>query len=168
MTAVVQMWKDLRTPGEIPSVEGVALRTYSGEDDINAWADLVTRAFARSQPGIAEWDERRFRAEFLDRLWWEPARLWLAESVDDEGQHTLVGTVALGQRGANGPAARPVVHWLAVSRECRGRGVGRLLMATLENASWDRGDRRIWLETHAGWSDALRLYEALGYQRGLG
>jgi GNAT superfamily N-acetyltransferase len=162
------MWKDLRTRGEIPSVVGVALRAYQCEDDINAWAKLVTRAFARSQPGIAEWDERRFRAELLDRPWREPERLWLAEEENTDGERTFVGTVALGERGAGGPTARPVVHWLAVARECRGRGVGRLLMATLEQACWVRGYHRVWLETHAGWTSALRLYEALGYQRGLG
>ena len=160
------MWKQLRTSGEISPVEGVSLRNYEGEADIDAWAELVTRAFARARPGIAEWDAGRFRAEFLDRPWWQPERLWLAECDGDAGGRQLIGTVALGQRGACGPTAKPVVHWLAVAREFRGLGVGRLLMTTLEDYCWRRGHRRLWLETHSGWTDALRLYESLGYQRG--
>ncbi|MCA9102660.1 MAG: GNAT family N-acetyltransferase, partial [Planctomycetales bacterium] len=84
----------------------------------------------------------------------------------DGGATRLLGTVALGQRGSPGPHARATVHWLAVRSDDRGRGVARLLMATLEHACWQRGQRRIHLETHTGWGAALRLYESLGYQRG--
>jgi GNAT superfamily N-acetyltransferase len=52
-----------------------------------------------------------------------------------------------------------------VSPEVRRRGVGRLLLATLEAAAWSQGERELTLETHADWSAALRLYEACGYAR---
>jgi GNAT superfamily N-acetyltransferase len=55
------------------------------------------------------------------------------------------------------------VHWLAVLPGWRRRGVGRYLMSVLEARAWELGYREVWLETHAAWAEAVRLYQALGY-----
>jgi GNAT superfamily N-acetyltransferase len=46
----------------------------------------------------------------------------------------------------------------------QGRGVGRLLVATAERCSWELGLRQVWVETHSGWTDAVRLYRTAGYE----
>ena len=145
-------------------VEGVCLRHFAGADDVAPWLALREAAFARERIGVRAWDAAEFAREFLDKPWWDPRRMWLAEasSVEAEPAAQLIGSVTLALRGS-GEAARPVVHWLMVHPRWRRRGLGRLLLATLEAAAWDQGHRRLWLETHAGWQNALRLYRALGY-----
>ena len=89
--------------------------------------------------------------------------MWFAEMlVEPDGGRArcIVGSVTLAARG---PAARPVAHWLMVLPSMRRCGIGRLLMATLETACWDAGQRQVWLETHAAWSEAAALYRTLGY-----
>jgi GNAT superfamily N-acetyltransferase len=110
---------------------------------------------------VGDWDEADFRREFLNKPWWSPKRMWFAEGQGSESP--IVGTVTLAVRG-EGPHAKPVVHWLAVLPGYRRRGIGRLLMATLEAAVWDAGGRQVWLETHSAWAEAARLYAALGYK----
>ena len=60
-------------------------------------------------------------------------------------------------------AGKPVIHWLAVVPGFRRRGLGRLLVRTVESTMWKQGERQIWLETHSGWREAAQLYAALGY-----
>ncbi len=89
--------------------------------------------------------------------------MWFAELQRHPGGHyEPVGTVTLARRGTP-PDDRPVIHWLAVAPGFRRRGLGRLLVATVESAVWEAGERQIWLETHSGWQEAARLYAALGY-----
>jgi GNAT superfamily N-acetyltransferase len=88
--------------------------------------------------------------------------MWIAEEQPLLMPVHVVGTVTLARRG-NAPDDKPVVHWLAVLPGHRKRGIGRILMATLEAAVWDAGERQIWLETHQAWAEAGRLYQALGY-----
>jgi ribosomal protein S18 acetylase RimI-like enzyme len=89
--------------------------------------------------------------------------MWLAEAHRLLLPSTVVGTVTLARRG-DPPDDKPVVHWLAVVPSARRRGVGRLLISTLEAAVWDAGERQVWLETHSAWTEALALYQALGYE----
>lgn len=163
-TAVVQLCHHLTGPIRPQPVAGVRLRNFSGAEDIDHWLDVRHRAFARLKLGVRRWDRGDFQRELLDKSWWQPRRLWLAEGRAMLGNWQPVGTVIWGQRG-EGPAAKAVVHWLAVVPSWRRRGVGRLLVQTLEAACWEAGHRQVWLETHTAWESALRLYESLGYRR---
>lgn len=138
-------------------VPDVSVRTFSGERDIEAWLELRRRAFANERPAVRPWSGAAFSAEFLDKPWWSHERLWFAEAA---GQ--AIGSVTLAMRG-DGASTTPVVHWLMVVPEWRRRGVGRLLITTLEAASWEAGYRQIALETHANWTAAAAFYRALGY-----
>ena len=46
----------------------------------------------------------------------------------------------------------------------RRKGIARLLVRHLEQLVWDSGRREIFLETHAGWTEANDFYRAHGYE----
>jgi GNAT superfamily N-acetyltransferase len=56
------------------------------------------------------------------------------------------------------------VQRVAVAQHVRGSGVGRRLMAALEEAALARGLTLLWLTTHDR-SAACSFYEAVGYAR---
>ena len=164
MMNVAQLATSLEIAPEHNVVEGVTLNTYRGKRDAEAWVAVRNRAFSRLRVGVRAWNMEDFENEFLHKWWWNPQHMWFAHcdrAVAADG--SCIGTVTLAFRGPP-EAAVPVVHWLAVVPEWRRRGVGRLLMATLERYCWDRGLREIRLETHREWTAALALYAALGYR----
>lgn len=154
---VLHLSRQLLHPPKVGSVPGVAVRTFAGDNDIDTWLQLRERAFAGQKPGVRSWARADFAAEFLNKPWWLPERMWFAET---EG---AVGSIALAFRGRE-LLAVPVVHWLMVLPEWRRHGIGRLLLSTVESAAWQAGHRQISLETHAGWSAALAFYRAMGYR----
>jgi GNAT superfamily N-acetyltransferase len=162
MALILQMTKKLSEPPCPVAVEGVRLRHYRGVTDIEIWLELRRRAFARQKLGVGDWNAEDFAREFLHKTWWRPESMWFAETASSSLMSSAVGTVALARRGDT-PDAPPAVHWLAVLPSWRRRGVGRLLITSLEAAVWETGQRQVWLETHAQWSEAARLYESLGY-----
>lgn len=163
MAQVLQLAHELSNRPALPWLAEVQLRTFGQAGDVERWLELRHRAFARQRVGVRTWTAEDFAAEFLTKSWWLPERLWFAETAMPGGASRAVGTVTLAMRG-EGVSARPVVHWLAVLPEWRRRGVARLLMAQLEAAAWDAGYRRLYLETHAGWTAAARFYEEWGYR----
>lgn len=160
MASVLQLSKVLTSAPVVGWVAGVGLRNYRGPEDIDPWLRLREQAFAREKVGVRRWDVSDFRREILEKPWWSPQRMWLAE-----GAGQAIGAVMLARRGS-GPESRPVVHWLMVSPGWRRRGVGRLLIAAAERACWEAGGREIWLETHVQWTAAVAFYTALGYRSG--
>ena len=163
MANVLNLRIELSGRPEVASLPGVSLRHYAGPADAAAWLELRSRAFAREKVGVGRWDLADFEREFLQKEWWSPARMWLAEALDRSGLPCPVGTITWADRGREGDI-RPAVHWLAVLPSSRRRGVGRLLLETLHAACWDAGYREVWLETHAGWQSAAALYQGLGYR----
>jgi putative acetyltransferase len=74
----------------------------------------------------------------------------------------VVGSVVVSAR-ENGEA------WLSklfVDAAVRGRGIGRALLDRAEAEARSRGSRRLRLETRTIYREAVRLYEANGWQRG--
>lgn len=173
MATVLQLTKALVTRPEPIRLPTIGLRTYHGPENMRAWLELRSRAFARQKLGVRAWSEADFAAEFLAKSWWRPDWMWFAERQTADGLPQVVGSVTLAIRGhepatddrssSAPPKGRGVVHWLMVSPRERRGGIGRLLMATLEAAAWDAGFRQVSLETHAAWSEAAQFYAALGY-----
>ncbi len=164
MATVLQLTRELLERPVATPIAGVRLRHFGGPDDVEVWLELRRRAFSRQKLGVGDWDAADFEREFLRKSWWRPEAMWFAEAQRlPLAPHAPVGTVTLARRGDSSDA-KPVVHWLAVLGSDRRRGVGRLLMATLETAVWDAGGRQVWLETHIAWEEAARLYESLGYR----
>ena len=168
MSTVLQLARCLESRPSIPKSFGVALRNFSqaeSPDDIDRWLELRRQAFDGERLGVRHWDRDDFEREMLSKDWWRADWTWLAETASgNEAPERLVGAVTLAMRGA-GEAAGPVVHWLIVRPQSRRRGVGRLLMATLEAECWDHGFRQVRLETHLRWRRAVQFYERLGYRR---
>ncbi len=185
MGIILQLSKSLLPPVANARVPGVEVRHFRGPEDIAAWIELRNRAFARETVGVRQWDESDFRAEILDKPWWSPDRLWFAVATPEPGDPSsaasqsenlplakvgnpslacqVVGAVVLADRGL-ADKAQAAIHWLIVLPGWRRRGVGQLLIETLEARAWELGHRRVVLETHAAWRSAGRLYERLGYQ----
>jgi GNAT superfamily N-acetyltransferase len=138
------------------------VRTYRGDEDIDHWLSLRNCAFAAEPIGGRAWDRSDFGREFLLQPWWRAERMWFAVPSIDGPATSPVGAVTLAVRQTP-TGLRPAVHWLCVMPEWRRRGVGSLLMDTLERAAWDAGHRQIWLETHSNWLDAAAFYNRRGY-----
>ncbi len=164
MTIVLQLSRKLESRPAVPDVPQVELRHYTGPPDVELWLDLRRRAFAKQRVGVGDWNAADFAREFLEKPWWQPQAMWFAETPAGMLRPASpVGTITLARRG-EAPHDKPVVHWLAVLPRHRRSGVGRLLMAVAEQAAWDAGHRQVWLETHSGWTAAVKFYKALGYE----
>jgi acetyltransferase len=87
----------------------------------------------------------------------EPRVVLVAERDGD-----LVGMAQLVPSTAANATHRAEVQRVAVAAGARGSGVGRRLMAALEDEARERGLTLLWLTTHAG-TEAARFYEAIGY-----
>jgi GNAT superfamily N-acetyltransferase len=85
-------------------------------------------------------------------LWWQ------------SGQ--VVGLVGL-HHTIWGPDENVWLAWFAVEPSRQGRGLGRILLASVENLARDRGHRKLFVETyqHADFARARRFYEANGFQK---
>jgi GNAT superfamily N-acetyltransferase len=90
----------------------------------------------------------------------EDDRVVLVAELDGE----VVGMAHLApSRAANAPH-RAEVQRVAVAERARGGGLGRALMAALEEVARGRGLTLLWLTTHDG-TPAATFYEAVGYAR---
>jgi GNAT superfamily N-acetyltransferase len=90
----------------------------------------------------------------------DAGRLVLVAERDDE----VVGMAHLVPSAAANAPHRAEVQRVAVAESARGTGVGRRLMAAVEEAALERGITLLWLTTHEG-SDACAFYEDVGYER---
>lgn len=112
-----------------------------------------------------EWLEHWFVVEPYDReVLGDPERYILARgghvlfAIDDAGR--ALGTVALKHEGDG-------VYELtkmAVSREARGRGIGRLLMDAALDLYRTLDARELFLESSSKLAPALALYESVGFR----
>lgn len=153
-----RFFKVLQGPATPPRGQPAQIRCFRDPDDVAAWLALRTAAFADLTAGGRHWTASDFHREFVGKPWWSPERMWLAR--DPLG--AIVGSVTLGRSGRP-PHDEACVMWLMVDPAHRRHGIGSLLLATLERAAWDAGERRLTLETHSSWTDAVRLYERFGF-----
>lgn len=116
-------------------------------------AELLTRAFADYIVRIPFTEAALQHAETLDSVdFSESPVVWL------DGEP--VGAALIARRGAESRLAG-----MAIVPAARRQGVARALMAHLLSAARARGDRRMVLEVIGQNEGAVRLYEAVGFQR---
>lgn len=164
MPVILQMRKVLTSEPPEVVLEGITVRTFESDDNIEQWLAVRNEAFAREPVGVRAWTRRDFDAEIRSSWWWQTDRIWYAYPTSGPPVVRAIGTVTLAMRGTP-ELCNPAVHWLAVLPKWRRRGVGRLLMNVLERYCWRNGWHEIRLETHSAWNRAVRLYLQLGYER---
>jgi GNAT superfamily N-acetyltransferase len=90
----------------------------------------------------------------------EGDRIVVVAELDGE----VVGMAHLVPSDAANAPHRAEVQRVAVAAGARGSGVGRRLLAAVEEAALDRGLTLLWLTTHDG-TDACAFYESVGYTK---
>lgn len=159
MSKIVHLQKRLIARPEPVVVSGVAIRPIIAPVDVDAWLELREAAFSGLVAVGRRWVRADFEREFA------ASRVWLAVPASRERERLeqqILGAVALGRAGCP-PHDRPSLQWLMVDPSHRRRGIGAALVALVEQAAWDAGEREVRLETHIDWRDAMRLYERCGY-----
>jgi ribosomal protein S18 acetylase RimI-like enzyme len=173
MSSILHLRKRLISLPAAADVPGVTIRPFNRTDaatadsDAPAWLALRESAFAGMTAGGRRAGERRwslddFRREFSTKPWWEPERMLFAVTTVDD-RETVVGSVTLGRSG-RAPDDVASLMWLMVAPDQRRRGIGKLLLNAIERQAFEAGETTLTLETHATWSDAVRLYRAAGYE----
>ena len=150
---ILRLQKPLPVPPSGGDLPGITIRPFE-PDDFDAWATLRDAALAGLVAGGRPWTREDFDREFA------ASRVWVA--VTAAPLPRLVGTIALGRAGRP-PDDYSTLQWLMVDPAFRRRGIGRALVAVVERAAWDLGERRLTLETHSNWRDAREFYGQLGY-----
>ena len=116
-----------------------------------------------------EWITAFFRLEAKDEeMFADPERvvlnkgghIFLAERQSDEGGLAVIGCCALLPMGS----AEFEVSKMAVSPSLRGGGVGRAVLRHAIDFARARGVRRLYIETNHILSNAIHLYESLGFE----
>ena len=105
------------------------------------------------QPESADRDVVEVESAYLDA----GGEFWVVEQ-----DSTIVGTAAY-QPIARGHHAVEIRKMYLLPR-IRGRGLGKYLLARLENAIAIKEYQEIWLETASILKEAVKLYELNGYQ----
>ena len=126
--------------------------------DVDAWLAIQNAAF-RGRP--RPWSRADFERELQQRGWFRPELVWLAEPCEAAQPGTSVGTIALELPDE---ALTGRIHWLAVGEQWQRQGIGRRLVERLERECWQRGGRRVVLETLGHWISVIGFYESLGYR----
>lgn len=128
----------------------------AGIGDAATVAALLREAFREYEPlySPAAYAATTPTSEQL-RARWAEGPVWITWLADH-----AVGTVAAVPTGEG-----LFVRSMAVRPAACGRGVGRLLMARVEDFARQRGIRRLYLSTTPFLHRAIRLYERLGFVR---
>jgi putative acetyltransferase len=119
-------------------------------------ADLVKTVLAEYgmgfEPDHTDWD-----AVQVEKAYWDVGgEFWVAEKEDE-----IVGCGGFHpvDRGEQSVELRKMF----LRPDVRGRGLGRFLLAQLEDAARAKGFKQMWLETATVLDTAVRLYEQNGY-----
>jgi ribosomal protein S18 acetylase RimI-like enzyme len=97
---------------------------------------------------------RRYMRQLVSRA---NVAAWIAE---EDGRLTAFAIV---QWCEHKDKATAYLQTIEVAQEARGRGVGRALLARMEDSARVAGARVIWLHVEAANAGAIRLYEGQGY-----
>lgn len=130
------------------------------EDDM-AMAAIVRSSLASYRldiPGTAYFDPE---LAHLSRFYGERPGQRGYFVVKDEAGQVLGGA---GFAEFEGFAACAELQKLYLAAAARGRGLGRLLLETVQQHARQAGYRQLYLETHSALVEAIRLYEKLGFR----
>lgn len=119
---------------------------------------------ARSPETPTEWQQYyELRWQVLRRPWNQPEGSE-KDDREDESWHRAVfcgGQIAGVARIQMNSLSEAQIRYMAVAPEFRGRGIGRLLVESLEEVAREQGAEKIMLDAR---SEAVGFYLVLGYQ----
>jgi GNAT superfamily N-acetyltransferase len=98
----------------------------------------------------------REMAEFLGRFDAAKDGVWLAVDGDKVVGSVFIDGVEADTKGAH-------LRWYIVSDDCRGRGIGKILLRNAMDFCRQVGYRSVYLWTFAGLDAARHLYEGQGF-----
>ncbi len=118
----------------------------------------------RSPENPEEWEQYYdLRWQILRRQWNEPRGSEM-DAQENETWHRAVfcgANLAGVARLQMNSVSEAQIRYMAVAQEFRGRGVGRILVNTLEEIAKEQGAEKVMLDARAG---AVGFYLVLGYQ----
>ncbi len=155
--AGIRMWRGLEEMPPVRLPEGYAFRTYR-EGDAGAFVRVKNAAFAGEAGGGRAWTLEDFQKEYLESPTFRPERVFFAVCGEE-----LVGTTTAWTAEHEGREVG-LIHWVAVTPEHRGRGVGEALNARALHHLKEMGYREAVLSTNASLQSAVRLYHRLGFR----
>jgi ribosomal protein S18 acetylase RimI-like enzyme len=126
----------------------IRLREFTLDD-----YDVVYALWQDSAPGIGL-SRSDTRAEIAKKLQRDPDLFLVAE---DDGK--IIGTVIGGYDGRRG-----IIYHLAVAREYRGNGIGKRLMAEVEQRLAAKGCLKAYLLVTRANTDVIEFYQRLGWE----
>lgn len=162
--AVIPMRRRLNSEPVAVPVDGVVVRNFMDDKDIDRWLALREAAFADLVPQPRAWNRGDFVSHFSGCPWWSSQHCWIAEDAQSLDPSAPPAGAIILAAGDPSQLPRAAIHWLMVRPNRRRLGLGRYLVGTLEARCWHLGYRTVWLETHRNWQAAVHLYEALGYE----
>ena len=83
-----------------------------------------------------------------------------SSAIQETGGERLIGCAGWRRHGADAELKR-----MFIAKAARGRGLGRRLLATIEDSAREAGCQRLILETGDRQPEAVALYESAGYVR---
>jgi putative acetyltransferase len=98
----------------------------------------------------------------IEKSYWEKGgEFWV---VEDQGR--LVGTA--GYYPVNRGEKAVEIRKMYLIPEVRGKGLGRYLLQSLEEAVTAKGYTHVWIQTASALKEAVQLYERNGYEKTTG
>ena len=87
MAHVLQLTKRIVDRPIVEHSPPFPIRTFRGVRDVDLWLRLHAESLNRGGAGeplqARAWDVNDFRREFLEKSWWHPWRMWLAETAGE-------------------------------------------------------------------------------------
>jgi ribosomal protein S18 acetylase RimI-like enzyme len=138
----------------LPAIEvptGYTLRA-GRQGDESAWVEVLREAFPDE-----DWSVERIRDEFISRpqFGWEAVVFGCCE--------TEIVACGLAWRDTPDETREGRLHWIATRAEHRRRGLARAICVSIMHYFAREGFERPFLETREHLTDAMRLYQSLGF-----
>ncbi|MGH3489639.1 MAG: mycothiol synthase [Actinopolymorphaceae bacterium] len=148
---------------DVPTPEGVTIRTFRPGHDDDAWLALNAEAFER-HPEQGRWTRTDLDAR-LGAAWFDPAGFFVAERDGRPGHLLGFHWTKVHEGEVRGDEPGPVgeIYVLGVAPEAQGAGLAKALAVTGLRYLRDRALRSVMLYVEADNKAAVGLYKRLGF-----
>lgn len=138
----------------IPLPDGFSFKAYSGDTDVNGWADIMCDVtFFDSAEKASEYFRNEFLSTDADKLSASEKCFFI---TDKDGKY--VGTCSAWYQGEY-----PKLHWLGVKSIYQGLGLGKALIQKVMLAFQKNKISPVWLDTQTTSHKAIGLYMLQGF-----